>query len=154
MMRMPVGRLWCGLMVLSLWALPGCAGSPEDRPAGEAVTIVEEWRGQQSEQEEAGLEVIRDEAGWQRVWEQVPGEEEPPEVDFSRHTAIAAWMGSRPTGGYDLRIREVRDESDHLAVAVEHRQPGPDEALTQALTSPYHIVLIPESDKPIRSVEE
>jgi hypothetical protein len=39
-------------------------------------------------------------------------------------------------------------------VSVEQTVPGPDDMVTMALTSPYHVVVVPRSKKPIEFVAE
>jgi hypothetical protein len=60
------------------------------------------------------------------------------------------WLGTRPTGGYDVEIVATRRDGNALVVEyVEHRPPA-DAIVTQALTSPFHIVKLPRADGPVR----
>ncbi|MEZ6184345.1 MAG: protease complex subunit PrcB family protein [Planctomycetota bacterium] len=77
-------------------------------------------------------------------------------VDFAREALIVVKMGSQPTGGYWIEVRdvEVRPSSGstpggpavslttQLRVTVFSRSPGPGELVTQAFTSPFHVVKV------------
>ena len=77
-------------------------------------------------------------------------------IDFSREALLVAKMGSRPTGGYAIEIRAVEVQPPNpsvpggpavslttvLKVKVFSRSPGPGEIVTQAFTSPYHVVKV------------
>ncbi|MEX2670856.1 MAG: protease complex subunit PrcB family protein [Phycisphaeraceae bacterium] len=119
---------------------------------GQPMTILTEWHGSQSEREEPDFQVIRDQRAWEQAWDALPTDDSVPEVDFDQQLVLAAWMGQRMTGGYAIRIRDIRPTADGEAfeAILEHREPGPDEFVTQALTAPYHIVVIPRTDKEIR----
>lgn len=79
------------------------------------------------------------------------------EIDFSKDALLAVRMGSRPTGGYAIRIRSisVRPSSGsvpggpavslttQLQVEVVARSPGPMDQVSKGFTSPYHLVKIP-----------
>lgn len=43
--------------------------------------------------------VVRDNPGWQALWEARGGVGAAPTVDFSRQTLVAIDLGTRPTGG-------------------------------------------------------
>jgi hypothetical protein len=101
--------------------------------------------------------VLRNAAEWETFWQQHTGNvtppPAPPQVDFSRETVIAVVLGTRPTGGYAVRIVAVDPPAapgEALVVRVEDSSPPPGTIVTQALTSPFHIVTIPRWDGPVR----
>lgn len=67
----------------------------------------------------------------------------------SKQYVFATW-GTRPTGGYDVRIREAVTRNGTLYVQLEYTRPGPDEMVTQAITHPFDIAVI---DEPFEQVE-
>lgn len=78
------------------------------------------------------------------------------EVSIDRYTVIAAFMGSRPTGGYSIEVSkavEVPGRPDRVDVELIMTSPGVNCIVTQAFTSPYHVVAIPKTDKPFRFVD-
>jgi hypothetical protein len=93
---------------------------------------------------EARREVVRDEAAWVRLWAQIYANVAPPPplppVDFSRDMLIAVATGTRPTGGFDIRIRSVALRGDSLEVAVHETCPAPGDRVTLAQTQPVEVV--------------
>jgi len=62
---------------------------------------------------------------------------------------FASW-GTRPTGGYDVKIRDaiIRDD-DKIYVRLAFTSPGPDEMVTQAITHPYTMGVIEDPETPV-----
>ena len=65
---------------------------------------------------------------------------EIPEVDFKIKNIAAVFMGQKPTGGYAVNITGIEYGSGVLSVHYEYKEPSPGSMLTQAFTSPFHIV--------------
>ena len=62
---------------------------------------------------------------------------------YESKTYIFATWGSRPTGGYSVRMREaLMDEQGGLRVRIEYSSPRPDEMVTQAFTHPFDIAVV------------
>jgi hypothetical protein len=124
---------------------------------GQPVPIVEQWSGWNSAQNAARREVVRDAEGWKLLWRAMRGRSMPlpdvPEIDFQRHMVIGVFMGTKPSGGYAVRITRIV-QNDKIVVSVKQTAPGPDDMVTMALTSPYHVVVVPLSKKPIEFVAE
>ncbi len=97
--------------------------------------------------------VIQDTETWSGVWNQhvqfMVYPAPPPEINFSKYTVIAVFMGEVRTGGYAIRVYDIVDAGASMIVKVEKTEPGPRCIVTQALTQPYHIVQIAKTDKPI-----
>lgn len=89
-------------------------------------------------------EVIRDEARWARLWEQIHEGVTPrpplPPVDFSVHMLIVVATGTRPSGGFDVAIRSVATRGDRLEVEVFESCPAPGARVSMALTQPVEVV--------------
>lgn len=60
------------------------------------------------------------------------------EIDFAKQALIAAFAGTRNTGGYSV---EIKKSGEKVAVAVNN--PPADAMVTQALTTPYKIAVVP-----------
>ena len=58
-------------------------------------------------------------------------------------------MGSKPTGGYDIKITGVKERESSVEISVEESSPGKDCIVSQALTSPYHIIETEKTDKEV-----
>ncbi len=94
---------------------------------------------------------------------EVPEEEELPEeikawIEDSRDTFggrsrihngllyILVTYGEKPTGGYTVEIAEIVKRGEELLVTVQFSEPGEDEMVTQALTYPYDLAVVEETD--------
>lgn len=146
----------CAIAVLMLALLSACTQSqpmPHTADEGQPMMILTEWHGTNSEQEQADFQVIRSEREWERAWEKVNDESDPPMVDFQQQMVLAAWMGQQRTGGYAIRIREIRETDNGYEAVIVRREPGPDQIVTQALTSPYHLVVVPRTSRSIEAVD-
>jgi hypothetical protein len=100
----------------------------------------------QSGLSEPRREVVRDEAGWARLWEEVHAGVEPRPtllaVDFSRQMLIVAATGTRPTGGFDVAIRAVSVRGGALEVEVRESCPAPGAMVSMGLTRPVVVALL------------
>ena len=143
-----------GIMVAGASRLPA-----EDIGDGDGndrnVAVVREWTGSQATQQVARRGIVTDQRGWEAVWSIMQGSVEPkpetPAIDFTEHMVIAVFMGRRSTGGYSTRITNIEDK-DKRVVRVRESQPPADGMTTQALTSPYHVVVVPKTDKAVEFV--
>lgn len=70
----------------------------------------------------------------------------PPMPDFNTQMIVAISMGQRRTGGYSVTILGIEERNRVLYVRYRERVPKKDELVTQALTAPYHIKVLPHSD--------
>lgn len=103
------------------------------------------------------LLVVRDVNEFTELWsDHVAGISPPqsqPTVGFGTDMLIAAFAGERPTGGYSITIEDVRENSDFIVIEIETETPGDNCAVTQAVTQPYHIVVVPDSEKTVQFSE-
>jgi hypothetical protein len=101
-------------------------------------------RGQQSNIDEPRQAVVRTAAEWTAIWKQHAGERAQPKVDFNAATVIGVFLGSRPTGGFELEITAIDVEGPDAVVTWREVRPERGAILSQVLTMPYHIVSIPK----------
>jgi hypothetical protein len=57
-------------------------------------------------------------------------------------------VGQRPTGGYAVTIQGAAERAGVLYVRYQERRPRPGELVTQVLTTPYHVRVMPRSEAP------
>lgn len=108
-----------------------------------------EWLGTMSRAEFPATVVVRSEGAWKAFWRRChPGD--PPQVDFSKNIVLGAYAGRQTTGGYSLHVLATEETPTELIVRFEVTVPSPDEMVTQVLTSPYHLKVVPRSNKKIR----
>jgi hypothetical protein len=103
-------------------------------------------KGQHSLQTEQQFEVITGQSQFRYLWSRFDAGA-PPTLDFTRETAIAVFMGERPTGGYAIHVDSVTHSDGGLLVDVVLQAPGPECMTTQALTQPYEMVSVPVGPK-------
>ncbi len=68
----------------------------------------------------------------------------PPdsEIDFGKMAVIAAFAGTKNTGGYSISIRQTIDK-----IVVEVIEPPKDAMTTDALTMPFQVALVPVEEE-------
>jgi hypothetical protein len=111
------------------------------------VTIAQ---GTHSGIEDAREAVVRTQAEWLALWK-AHGQGEPPaSVNFGKEMVAAVFLGTRATGGYSVQIAGTTREKDTLVIDYVEQRPAGDVIVTQALTSPFHIVRLPVHDGPVR----
>ncbi|HEX9189288.1 MAG TPA: protease complex subunit PrcB family protein [Vicinamibacteria bacterium] len=103
-------------------------------------------------------EVIRDEAAWARLWGEIHAVVDPlpprPPVDFARDMLFAVATGTRPTGGFSIKVRRVATRGASLEVTVLETCPGPGAMVTQGLSQPVEVVRVPRLAPPATFREE
>lgn len=114
------------------------------------IPILDGFQGTQSQAVAPQPAVIRDRQVWAKLWADNFGATMAvPEVDFAQRMAVAVFMGQRPTGGYSVMITSVERIDDRLVVNFRTRSPQPGDVVTQVITSPYAIAIIPASTLPV-----
>ena len=60
------------------------------------------------------------------------------EVDFTRHRIVAVFRGEVGTAGYGISIDKIQSIDGGVRLSVSLSDPGPDEAVAQVVSYPYH----------------
>lgn len=94
--------------------------------------------------------IARNPAEWAALWRRHAPSGPPPAVDFASRTVVAVFLGSRPSGGFDVEITGTRETGGVLTVQWQERRPDPGDVTAQILTSPFHIATIPKFAGEIR----
>jgi hypothetical protein len=101
--------------------------------------------------------VIRDSATWHGYWAAIQRPFIPapaaPGVDFSREMIVLAAAGTRPTGGFGIRIETVTADSARVVVVVRRTIPGSSCAVAAAVTQPVDLARIPVTPLPVTFAE-
>lgn len=102
---------------------------------------------------EAARIVVEDAAAWSVLWADLtsgiyPPPELPP-VNFQTHRVVAAALGSRPNGGYAIRVDSLVEFEQGSLVFVTSQSPGNRCMVTLAITNPVDVVLVPISREPL-----
>jgi hypothetical protein len=109
----------------------------------EPVTIVESVSGNSPALPDLGTMLIRTQAEYDAL-----GDKDiyPGKVDFDKHDLVIVALGERNTGGYSIEITSIQLVGGELAVTGQATRPGPDDAVTQAITYPYDAAIIANTD--------
>ena len=91
--------------------------------------------------------VIQNSEDFQKLLNEIGSLKLLVEPDFSKYTVIAVFQGQQPTGGYSIEINKVKETRDKIQVYIIETFPDPNDVVTQALTSPYHIITIAKTNK-------
>jgi hypothetical protein len=134
------------LLILCLAFFAACR--TQSAPAGPGRSEIAQWSGQQGGGETPKTRVLRTAEQWDGFWQQVEGDRPRP-LDVSREMAVVIELGLKHTGGYSAEILAVRVQNDQLVVEYRERSPEPGEMVTQALTSPWVIAVVPRTDQPV-----
>jgi hypothetical protein len=144
---------WAVLVLATMAA--GC-GSETTSPDGvprhatvvqaEQIVVVESWNSGYDAPQQL---LITDAGAWAQAWQTVyrnQSEIPPlPAVNFSSDVVLLAAMGTRPTGGYSVRVTGVHALDGAFYVSVAERSPGATCGTFQAITAPVHAVRVPRS---------
>lgn len=93
--------------------------------------------------------VIKSSKEWANLWVKIGNTKIVPVIDFNRDMIIAVFQGENSTGGYDIEIGSITEKENTIDVSVTESSPGKNCMVTQAFTSPFHIVKIQRSDKEV-----
>ena len=148
MRRHPLSRVdpRLGFLVALSLLLGACQVS--DSTAGGASGELEHWAGLQGGVTAASHRVVRDAAAWDAFWQDVQTSAPRP-FRPDREQAVAVFLGERRTGGYTVRIENAAAQEGRLVVTYQESPPPPGTMVTQALTSPWALVVVPRSDLPV-----
>lgn len=93
---------------------------------------------------------VLDEEHFVEVWKLAYGTEAPmPNVDFDTHEVLAVFDGERTSGGYKVEVERILDLGTVREVRIVRTAPGTSCITTQALTSPFQMVVVPKTDNRI-----
>jgi hypothetical protein len=89
---------------------------------------------------------IESQSEWEALWNNhqsiVFPTSAPPIVDFDNKILIAVFDKEEPTGGYAIEVRAIELDDGGIVVDVVRTVPGLGCVVTEALTRPFHIVVI------------
>lgn len=146
------------LAAAALLAAVGMARKPPEKtmddPARLAAVDVQpaEWKGASCGVAEPGARVVLDEAAWRALWKEAFGREAPP-VDFKRFVAVAAFAGSRNTGGWAAELLAPEAGKGGFVVPYRVRGPAPGAFVTMAFTTPFAVRLYNRPAGPLTAEE-
>lgn len=150
-------------LALGAAALPGCR-KEEAAPAariedeGEVVAITRTFPASTSGGLRAETKaVVKDGKAWEEIWAKANGHLAPvpkaPTVDFGKEMVAVYGCGERKTGGWSAEVVGARRVEGRLRILYAVRAPAKDAATAQAVTMPWHAVVLPRSEEPVEWAE-
>jgi hypothetical protein len=137
-----------GLAAVGALAAALASPAPPVRPVPFRTVAIGDGSSSRSHQR-TGM-VVKGERRWSKVWRSLRAEGRLPRIDFSRQMLLVASQGRQPSGGHLLRITGVEASGGALLVDVTEVSPGEGCITAGVITSPYHVVRVTRSDKPVR----
>jgi hypothetical protein len=101
-------------------------------------------KGDQSAIDEAKQVLVRSDAEWAQLWRQHAGTRARPQIDFTKESIVAVFMGSRPNAGFSTAIVTATEGGGALIVRYTETRPPRGAISAQVITFPFHIVAIPK----------
>lgn len=148
--------IWAFLPIATL-GLTGCFHVPDDL-SNSAITEVQEMDFTTVEQSsgsyaatQPALYLIQSQDQLDQLWAMhvsgnILNPSPAPHIDFGSQFVIAAFAGQKNTGGYSFQITDINTNAQSgtsdIAVYATLESPAPGMVVTQALTSPHHVVRI------------
>lgn len=144
---MRTGMRFLALLLVTLLVAAGCSWSGATRPDQVVFTTLE--RGYYSGITERKVVLITDQSAWANHWRLHMSHVSPapalPQVDFSKNSVLAIYMGEQRSGGYDVTVTDVSVKGGTVTATVHETVPAPGSGVVGAHTQPHHLVLIPRA---------
>ncbi|GJG86679.1 hypothetical protein tb265_18600 [Gemmatimonadetes bacterium T265] len=155
---MPGFRVILGLTAALAACTPGGpapAARPDHHPPPVSQPAAPEsiYHAQMSQYPTGEETVLRDRAAWEAAWAQLNnGMVAPPlpAVDFTTSSVVLVAIGPRSSGGYDVRVTNVRRDGPDTVVDYTVTEPGPGCMTAAVMTAPVDVVRVPRPDGVVR----
>ena len=87
---------------------------------------------------------------WKKIWDQTHAHEAPPPpmptVNFRKDMVLVVFLGQRSDGGYAIKITRLQKVNLKVSTMVVNWAVTRSEGATSlALSSPYHMVIVPRT---------
>ena len=110
--------------------------------------IIGKWSGPHGGGPTYAVRTLQTAEAWDAFWKQVE-REKPRSLNLAREMAVAIVLGERRTGGFSVDIATARAEDGKLVIQYQEKTPAPDMMVTQMLTAPWVVAVVPRSDLPV-----
>lgn len=127
---------------------PQPSAAQNTEPSAIAVPFTELAQGTQSKVSSRVNYHITSATELKEIWDLVNATGTPPAIDFATHTVLAVFAGQKPTAGYSIAVREVKDAENRM-VTISLMNPGEGCMLAQALSAPYVLAVVPVTSLPL-----
>src|SRR5262245_13467754 len=97
--------------------------------------------------DDAGQQVVRDQAAWAALWKRLNANASPapavPAVDFTKDMLVVAGMGMKGHGGYQVAVSSATEDAGKVTVEVTETSPGARCMNAMMMTSPVVVAKLP-----------
>ena len=114
----------------------------------QTIAITNVAQGTSSQVDEPRKVIVRSAEEFQALWK-THSTAPLPKVDFSKSIVVGIFLGMRPTAGYSVAIQAVRRTEGGAVVEYIEGVPDKSRMVAQMLTSPFHLVSIPNDVKTV-----
>lgn len=112
------------------------------------LKIEQTFEGTQSGVNQAKNVVVNKKEDWENLWKEIHSMTLPlpplPEIDFTKNTVLATFLGQKPTGGYTIVIPKIVKKDKEIIVTLESKEPPKEAMAIQVITAPYYVVVVPK----------
>ena len=136
-----------------IWALLILSVVPLGTAAALTRAELPQWRGQYEGDSEFSILIIKTQGLWDLVWSRL-NRPVPQTLDESREMAVFITVGKRPTGGFIPRVVSATVQDEKLVVIYTDGKPSPKTFVTQAITKPWVVALVPKTSLPVVAQEQ
>jgi hypothetical protein len=128
-----------------------CAACGDDD--GAVIAFIPVGKGSYGGVTDRRFVLVKEMNEWKELWAEINGNVLPlpalPEIDFSKQALAAVFQGLKRSGGYSISVEAIIETGDRVTVSVREQEPGPQNLVTMALSSPWEVVAFPLPLKPV-----
>lgn len=143
-------RTYLGTLAVFCALLPMTVGAAHASESDRGTVVLAQ--GAQARLAVASVITATDAAGWSALWEQV-GHTPPVGGLPSGKMAVAVTIGRKSTGGYSVSVHDTQEFPDHISIRYQVHSPSITAMVSQVITTPYIVVLVNTSAKPVKGEE-
>ncbi len=121
----------------------GLAAQGHSFAAASAVEFPQ-WRGQYEGEAQFSTQLIKSQDRWSSFWERMR-RPAPQALDEAHEMAIFIAVGERLTGGFKPQVVSAAERDGKLVIVYTDGPPSPETFVTQVLTHPWVIAIVPKS---------
>jgi hypothetical protein len=109
-----------------------------------------QWHGQYEGDAAFSTQMIKTQVGWSGFWERMR-RPAPQALDETREMAVYIAVGERRTGGFVPKVISATEQDGKLVIVYTDGAPSPESFVTQVITHPWVIAIVPKSALPVET---
>lgn len=109
-----------------------------------------QWHGQYEGDAEFSTQMIKTQVGWADFWERLR-RPAPQALNETREMAVHIAVGEHRTGGFVPKVISATEQDGELVIVYTDGAPSPESFVTQVITHPWVIAMVPKSALPVET---